>query len=165
MSRFWEGRDDGVRGRCSTFKAVPLMRNQDVRNPYSMFVNLTLCIMGSAWLSAHEPYHRAAINYLLYGRGDLSDENMFAREQINFKLWLALGLRNITRISATLIWRVTTVFANLKVREDLEEEKLYLLLTEISRVCIKTHIRSGSCAKMQPLALSGTQRSSMRSVV
>ena len=66
-----------------TFKAALLMRNQDVRNPYSMFVNLTLCIMGSARLAGHKPYHRAAINYPLYGQGDLSDENMFARQGTN----------------------------------------------------------------------------------
>ena len=68
-----------------TFKAALLMRNQDVRNPYSMFVNLTLCIMGSGRLGGHKPYHRAVINYPLYGQCDLSDENMFNREQIKIE--------------------------------------------------------------------------------
>ena len=64
--------------RCSAFKAGSLMRNQDGRK--SMFVNLTLCIMGSGRLGGHKPYHRAVINYPLYGQCDLSDENMFNRE-------------------------------------------------------------------------------------
>ena len=58
--------------RCSAFKAGSLMRNQDGRK--SMFVNLTLCIMGSGRLGGHKPYHRAVINYPLYGQCDLSDE-------------------------------------------------------------------------------------------
>ena len=59
------------------------MRNQDGRK--SMFVNLTLCIMGSGRLGGHKPYHRAVINYPLYGQCDLSDENMFNREQIKME--------------------------------------------------------------------------------
>ena len=69
--------------RCSAFKAGSLMRNQDGRK--SMFVNLTLCIMGSGRLGGHKPYHRAVINYPLYGQCDLSDENMFNREQIKME--------------------------------------------------------------------------------
>ena len=98
--------------RCSAFKAGSLMRNQDGRK--SMFVNLTLCIMGSGRLGGHKPYHRAVINYPLYGQCDLSDENMFNREQIKMegqKSWngntlehfsFNVGYQVLTEISDTL---------------------------------------------------------------
>ena len=169
MGLFWEGGNDGVRGRCSTFKAAPLMRNQDVRNPYSMFVNLTLCIMGSAWLSGHEPYHRAAINYPLYGLGDLSDENMVARQQINFKLLDSSkhckDFRCHSHFGGSPSWCTFKSQGGLGGGKLISSSDI-AFWQRYQGAGSKPISGRGSCGKMQPLALSlslsGTQCCRMR---
>ena len=131
------------------------MRNQDVRNPYSIFVNLTLCVMGSAaWLGVHKPYHRAAINYPLYGQGDLSDENMFAREQINFKLWHALELLNMARISGHFLLEVHWDCLCGQLGWNWRRKTDFTFFWQRYQAGASKPISGpGSCGKMQPLAL------------